>query len=250
MKTHLLPLIILSLFAALAIAPSGNAEAPPAPKAEAGPAVTPQPRIEEWWFARHAEKIGILKKEEVELLMLGDSITHNFESVGESAWEEYFTEFKPVNLGFGGDRTNHLLWRMDHLPKLKKDPTCAVVLIGTNNICWGSDTPEQAAHGVRAVAEKLNASFPETKILVLGVFPRRRELTHPHRKEIIELNQRLPKLLESIPHTEFLDIGNHFLDENGHLSKEMMPDTTHPSEEAHAIWGKVLQPKLRRIFNK
>ncbi len=111
--------------------------------ADAGPAVTPQPRLVEWWFARHAEKIGAMSEDGVELLMLGDSITHNFESVGEPIWKQHFEPRKAVNLGFGGDRTNHLLWRLEHLPRLKKAPKAAVVLIGTNNICWGSDTPTQ-----------------------------------------------------------------------------------------------------------
>ncbi|NIP94827.1 MAG: acetylglucosamine-6-sulfatase, partial [Akkermansiaceae bacterium] len=119
------------------------------------PAVTPQPRLEEWWFARQAGKIGQMSKGEIDLLMVGDSITHNFESVGAAVWKKYFEPYKAINLGFGGDRTNHVLWRLDHLPKLENPPKGAVVLIGTNNICWGSDTPEQAARGVRAVAQKL-----------------------------------------------------------------------------------------------
>ena len=103
-----------------------------------GPAITPQPRLEEWWFTRHAENIGKMSKGEFDLLMLGDSITHNFESVGAEVWKKHFEPRKAINLGFGGDRTNHLLWRIQHLPVLKKSPKGAVVLIGRNNICWGS----------------------------------------------------------------------------------------------------------------
>ena len=150
-----------------------------------GPATTPQPRIEEWWFTRHAEKIGLMAKGEFDLLMLGDSITHNFESVGKEVWKKHFEPRKSINLGFGGDRTNHLLWRIEHLPVLKKAPKVAVVLIVTNNICWGSDKPIQAAHGVKVIAKKLNEIYPETEILVLGLLPRRREMIHPHRKQII-----------------------------------------------------------------
>ena len=209
-----------------------------------GPAVTPQPRIEQWWFSRHAEQIGLMKEGEFDLLMVGDSITHNFESVGEPVWKEHFEPRKAINLGFGGDRTNHVLWRLDHLPKLKKEPRAAVVMIGTNNICWGSDKPAEAAMGVAAVAAKLHELYPSMQVLVLGVFPRRREASHPHRVEIVELNAALPALLKPIDKVTFLDIGEDFLDDKGHLSEEMMPDTTHPSELGHRIWAEAIGPVL------
>ena len=215
-----------------------------------GPAVTPQPRIVDWWFARHAEQIGAMSKGEFDLLMVGDSITHNFESVGAPVWKKYFEPRKAINLGFGGDRTNHVLWRLDHLPKLKKSPRGAVVLIGTNNICWGSDTPKQAAHGVRAVARKLGEMYPEMETLVLGVFPRRRKIDHPHRKEIDELNSYLPALLKDLPKVTFLDIGKEFLDDKGFLSEEMMPDTTHPSEKGHEIWARAIEAELKKMLNE
>ena len=215
-----------------------------------GPAITPQPRLEEWWFTRHAENIGKMSKGEFDLLMLGDSITHNFESVGVEVWKKHFEPRKAINLGFGGDRTNHLLWRIQHLPVLKKSPKGAVVLIGTNNICWGSDKPRQAAEGVKVIAQKLHSIYPQTEILVLGLLPRRREITHPHRKQIIELNSYLPELLKDMPKVKFLEIGPHFLDDKGHLSKEMMPDTTHPSEKGHEIWAKAIESELIRMVGR
>jgi len=215
---------------------------------EKNPAVTPQPRIVEWWFARHAQKIAEMSKGEIDLLMVGDSITNNFDSIGAPVWKKYFEPRKAINLGFGGDRTNHVLWRLDHLPKPKKTPRGAVVLIGTNNICWGSDKPRQAAGGVQAIARKLGELYPEMKILVLGVFPRRRKLDHPHRKQIIELNSYLPELLKDLKNVKFLDIGPKFLDDKGFLSKEMMPDTTHPSEKAHEIWARAIEPELDRML--
>ncbi len=162
----------------------------------------------------------------------------------------HFEPRKAINLRFGGDRTQPVLWRLEHMPKLKKAPKGAVVLIGTNNICWGSDTPKQAAEGVQAVARKLKDLYPEMKILVLGVFPRRREPDHPHRKQINELNSYLPELLKGMKNVTFLDIGPRFLDEKGFLSKEMMPDTTHPSEKGHEIWAKAIEPALKQMLGK
>lgn len=228
--------------------------------AQDGPAVStpkhqsviPAPRIAEWWFARQAEKIGLMNKGDIDLLMVGDSITNNFENeqVGLKVWEEYFVPLKAINLGFGGDRTEHVLWRLDHLPVMKVTPKAAVVLIGTNNICWGSDTPKQAAEGVQAIVRKLKAIYPEMKVLVLGVFPRRRNFDHPHRKQIMELNSYLPERLKDIKGVTFRDIGPAFLDDNGFLSEEMMPDTTHPSEKGHQVWAEAIMPELKQMLGK
>ncbi len=223
------------------------------------PSTSAQVRLASWWMARHAEKMEVIeaandpkKETKVELLMVGDSITHNFDKggPGEAVWQKHFAPLDALNLGFGGDRTNHVLWRLDHLPQLKTAPKAASLMIGTNNICWGSDHPRQAADGVQAIAKKLNEIYPEMKILVVAVFPRRRELTHPHRKEIIELNSYLPKLLKDIPNVSFIDIGPKFLNAKGHLSKEMMPDTTHPSARGHEIWAEAIVPTLKQLMGK
>ena len=177
---------------------------------------------------------------------------YNFENekVGLKVWDKYFVPLKAINLGFGGDRTEHVLWRLDHLPVMKEAPKAAVLLIGTNNIGWGSDTPKQAAEGVQAIAGKLKAIYPNMNVLVLGVLPRRRNLDHPHRKQIIELNSYLPGLLKDMKDVKFLDIGPAFLDEKGFLSEEMMPDTTHPSEKGHEIWAEAIAPELKKMLGK
>lgn len=223
------------------------------------PSTAAQVRLASWWFDRHAEKIAEIEKSnnpkderKIELLMVGDSITNNFDKKGpgEPVWKKHFTPLNALNLGFGGDRTNHVLWRLEHLPKIKPAPLAASLMIGTNNICWGSDKPKQAAEGIQEITRKLNAIYPKMKILVLGVFPRREQLDHPHRKQIIELNSYLPDLLKDIPNVSFMDIGSEFLDEKGFLSREMMPDTTHPSEKAHEIWAQAITPKLREMMGK
>ena len=253
-------LAIRALLAAITVAstlPFQAASADDATKSH--PSTTAQVRLASWWFTRHAEKLAEIeaannpkKDKQIELLMVGDSITNNFDKggPGEPVWEKQFAPLNALNLGFGGDRTNHVLWRLDHLPPLKTAPKAASLMIGTNNICWGSDKPKQAADGVQAIAQKLNAMYPEMKILVLGVFPRRANLDHPHRKQIIELNSYLPDLLKDIPNVTFLDIGPKFLDDKGFLSKDMMPDTTHPSEKGHEIWAEAIVPKLKEMMAK
>jgi len=213
-------------------------------------AVTPAPRIEKWWFTLHGEKIGEMAEKDIDLLMIGDSITHGFDEPGARLWKEFFVPRKAINLGFGGDRTQHVLWRLEHLPKPKKDPKGAVLLIGTNNVGWGSDTPKQAADGIQAVVHKLQKFYPTTKILVLAVFPRRAEPDHKFRKQINEINSLLPDLLKDLKNVRLLDIGPKFLDEKGVLSKEISPDTTHLSDKGYEIWAKALDPELKQLLGE
>ena len=226
---------------------AGPAETPSTPTHHA---VTAAPRIDGWWFALQAEKIDLMKKGEIDLLMVGDSITHNFsnEKVGLRVWEKNFVPLKAINLGAGGDRTQHVLWRLNHLPVMEKAPKGAVVLIGTNNMGWGTDTPQQTGDGIKAIVMKLKELYPNMEVLVLGVLPRRRKLDHPHRKRIIELNSILPDLLKDIKGVKFLDIGPAFLDETGFLSPEMMPDGTHPSEKGHEILTEAIMPEVKRML--
>ena len=208
----------------------------------------PKPRIAKWWFQRHGEHIDKMAKGKYDVLMVGDSITQNWETKGAKVWEKDIKPLNAINLGFGGDRTENVLWRLDHLPKQKTSPKVAVVMVGTNNICWGSDTPKHAAEGVAAIAAKLRTIYPEMKVLVLGVFPRREKPTHRHRAQIIELNGYLPGLLKGMKGVTFKDIGQPFLDNNGVLSKKIMPDGTHPSEEGHQIWADAMVPVLKKML--
>ena len=80
------------------------------------------------------------KDKKIELLMVGDSITNNFDKggPGEPVWAKHFVPPNGLNLGFGGDRTNHVLWRLDHLPALKTAPLAASLMgtmTGAPSIC-------------------------------------------------------------------------------------------------------------------
>jgi beta-glucosidase len=228
-------------------APTIHAEPAAAPKHTSS---LPSPRIEKWWFALHADKIEEMAKKDIELLLVGDSILQGFESVGAKYYKEILEPRKAINLAFGGDLTQHVLWRLENLPKPKKDPKGAVLLIGTNNIGWGSDTPKQAADGILTIVHKLQKLYPTTKILVLAVFPRRVNPDHAHRKQINEINSLLPDMLKDLNNVSHVDLGRNLLDEKGVLSKEIAPDTTHLSEKGFEIWAKAFDPELKKLLGE
>ena len=131
---------------------------------------TPVPRDADWWTNRHGWIAQHFTSVDPQLLFLGDSITQGWESDGAEVWTQFYGERNPVNLGFSGDRTQHLLWRIEQLDWEDLEPKLAVVLIGTNNSL--DDTPEAIFDGVVAVLRALEERIPDTPLLLLGLFPR------------------------------------------------------------------------------
>jgi len=125
-----------------------------------------------WWTIRHEAVKERIKKGDVDLLMIGDSITHGWEGGGKDIWKKYYAPRKAVNLGFSGDRTQHVLWRLENGEIDGINPKLAVIMIGTNNSNGNDNTAEEIADGIKAICWKLRKELPETKILILAIFPR------------------------------------------------------------------------------
>src|SRR3954464_436209 len=153
---------LLSLVAAPAFADEPKKEAKANDAAIAAP--------HEGTLKRHEGFNERVKKGNVDLIFIGDSITQGWEGSGAKVWKEFYDKRNAVNLGIGGDRTQHVLWRLDHGNIDGIKPKLAVLMIGTNNS--GSNTSEQIAEGVKLIVEKLRSKLPNTKVLVLGIFPR------------------------------------------------------------------------------
>ena len=209
-------------------------------------AVVPVPR-DTGWMKRHEGFNERVKKGNVDLLLIGDSITHGWEGSGKAAWEKYYTPRNAVNLGIGGDRTQHVLWRLDNGNVEGISPKAAVLMIGTNNS--GTNTPAQIAEGVAAVVKKLREKLPKTKILVLAIFPRGADSNDAKRKVNVEANLTIKKLADG-EMVHFLDIGEKFLNADGTLSKEVMPDLLHLNEKSYATWAEAIEPKLKELMGE
>src|SRR4051812_41595863 len=142
-------------------------------------AVIPAPR-EGNWMKRHESFNERVKQGNADLIFIGDSITQGWEGNGKNVWAEYYAKRNAVNLGIGGDRTQHVLWRLDHGNIDGINPKLALLMIGTNNS--GNNTSEQIADGIKAIVEKLRAKLPNTKVLILAIFPRGADKDDPKRK--------------------------------------------------------------------
>lgn len=199
------------------------------------------------WKERHESFNQRVKQGNVDLVFIGDSITQGWEGNGKQVWEKYYGDRHAVNLGIGGDRTQHVLWRLENGNIDGISPKLAVLMIGTNNS--GTNTSEQIAEGITAIVEKLRAELPKTKILVLGVFPRGADKNDVKRKVNEGANEIVAKLADD-EMVHYLDIGPAFLEKDGTLSKEIMPDLLHLSPRGYEIWAESIEPKVKELMGE
>ncbi len=207
------------------------------------------------WFARHAEVLKIKDQINPEIVMIGDSITHFWAGLpkgpsqrGPQAWKQLFGSRRVLNLGFGWDRTQNVLWRLDHGEFDGLHPRWVVINIGTNNFSTTSNaranTPAQVAEGIRAICVRIRCKSPDSRIVLMGVLPRGAKPGDPYRARISELNRLLAEFGKT-PGITFLDIGQKFLQPDGQLPRTLMSDFCHPTEEGYAIWAAALKPVLQ-----
>lgn len=210
--------------------------------------VKPAPRNDKWWQDRHNSFNERIKKGNVDLLFIGDSITHGWEGGGKDVWAKYYEKRNAVNLGIGGDQTQHVLWRLDNGNIDGVAPKLAVLMIGTNNA--GSNTSEDIATGVKAIVDKLRAKLPNTKVLVLGIFPRGADNEDKLRKVNAKANEIIAKLADN-KNVFYLDIGPKFLAaDNSTLSKDIMPDLLHPQATGYIIWASAIEPEIAKLMGE
>jgi beta-glucosidase len=218
--------------------------------------VTPAPLEESWslgwWMPRHQEKLAEIKRrraagEPTGLVFIGDSITHGWEKEGKATWDRLYRPHGALNLGYGGDRTENVLWRLQHGEVDGIAPKVAVLMFGTNNTGHRHEDPALTLAGIKRNLAELNKRLPRTKILLLAVFPRDEKPDGKLRQINDKLNQMLPRLADG-KKVFFLNINQAFLQPDGTLSKDIMPDLLHPNEKGYEIWAEAMQPELERLM--
>ncbi len=233
----------------------------------ANPAATPLSRDNlPWWHARHEEALARVRQGNanggVDLVFLGDSITQDWEDRGPPdwrdfvpAWQRFYGDRRAVNLGFKGDTTASLLWRVLHGEVDGMEPKAAVVLIGANNngrVHWSA---EQTLGGVAAVVSAVRGKLPATRILLLPVLPSDRsawvdETTAAINRGLAERYGR-----GGDPAVTYLDVTGVFM-QDGKLDRAAFLDgyltppepLLHPTAQAQARMSEAIEPTLARLM--
>jgi beta-glucosidase len=246
-------------------------EAPAAPAAPAAPVAKDEPTVpsvkgndeksKAAYVKRHEgfmkDKEELLKKGPIQFVLLGDSITDGWRGKnGKEVFESAFGKYNPYNTGIGGDRTQHVLWRIENgeLDGINPNPKVAMLMIGTNNT-GPNPSDEAIADGIKACVEGIRTHLPQTKVLLLGVFPRDNDRKtpvgspdEPIRARIKHINEIISKLDDGGKTVKYLDIGPKFLDKDGSLTKDIMPDYLHPNAKGYQIWADAIKPTLDEMM--
>lgn len=223
------------------------ATAKPAPQAPdvAAPKLGPDGKVNAGFAQAHERFVKIAQEGTAQLVFLGDSITAGW-GRQQDIWDKAFGQYKPANFGIGGDRTQHVLWRITNGELDGIEPKAVVLMIGTNNV--SSDSAEGIAQGITKIVETIRTKQPQAKILLLAVFPRgEKPSDNPAREKIQQINESIAKLDDG-KNVYFLDIGDKFLEQDGSISKQIMPDFLHLSAEGYQRWADAIGPKLAELM--
>jgi len=208
--------------------------------------IAPEPRDWDWWPGRHDLLNQRAAEGSAEIAFFGDSITHGWEGDGKEIWNEVYAPLNAMNFGISADRTEHVLWRMRHGNLKTMQPKVCVVMIGTNNS--HRDSSIEIAKGVEAVVAELLFTYPETKVLLLAIFPRGENQDDALRKTNQGANSLLDSWSSDTDRVHFLNMNSRFLEDSGVLSKEIMPDLLHPNPKGYRIWAEAMAPTLTKLL--
>ncbi len=231
-------------------------------------AVIPASKLEEdsydWWV-RHADVLAVKDSLNPDIVLIGNSITHfwggNYPTLkyadgksrkpnGPNSWKSTFGNHRVLNLGFGWDRTQNVLWRLDHGELDALNPKLVVIHLGTNNTSDTKNarvnTASEIVEGIKAVCMRVRSKVPRAKIVLMQIFPREEKPDNPRRILINETNKILVKFAKENDIT-LLDISSKMLTPDGILTKELTFDFCHPTDAGYQIWGDALKPYIKAI---
>ncbi|SRR6266568_5845190 len=188
-----------------------------------------------------------------DIAFIGDSITQGWEGAGKNVWAKYYGSRKCLNFGVGGDRTEHVLWRFENGQLDGVKPKVAILMIGTNNSNKNKDGTEQYSEadileGVQAIVNQIRTRLPDTKLIVLSIFPRGKTFS-TQRGKLLQINQALEKLADG-KNIFYIDFGSQLIEPDGSISTEMMRDALHPGEKGYEIWAAAIEPKLKELLGE
>ncbi|MEI6519038.1 MAG: GDSL-type esterase/lipase family protein [bacterium] len=198
------------------------------------------------WAERRQQKVDLAKADRYDLIFMGDSITHMFEMPerGLPVWQKYYGNRKVLDLGYGWDTTQNLLWRLQNGEFAGQQPKLVVLNIGTNNLTGNTacrqNTPAEVVEGIDTIYRYIHQQSPATTILVMAIFPR--GMTNEQIfTDVIAANKLLVQHLQNKPNILHLNINEKLLEGKAEISLEIMDDRCHPTEKGYEIWAKEIE---------
>ena len=210
-----------------------------------------------WWGQLDALRALGEKHPDARLVFLGDSITQGLTGSddrvawewGERAIDAAFGTLGALSLGISGDRTEHLLFRIEHGALRAIDPEVVVLQIGVNNLNAAKHTARETAEGIAAVVTRLREREPQTHVLLCGPFPAGVDAADPRRAVVDEIHARIAPLGERDEVT-YLDLRSLLLEEDGSANDCLRGDGIHITGEGQRAWMSALVPVVERVTRR
>ena len=197
------------------------------------------------WETRHEEVLAHNKTHRPRVVFMGNSITHFWGGQpvapvrnGSISWDKYFEPKKAVNLGFGWDRVENVLWRVQHGELDGISPAYLVLMIGTNNLQLNTD--EEIVSGIKNLLQVIREKQPSTQIILMGILPRRNM-----ESRVAGINQLISRLPDNNK-IQFLDAGELFLQADGKIEESLFSDGLHPKQEGYEKLGALINKQLKK----
>ena len=209
------------------------------------------------WIDTHAKLVAYVQKNAgpCDVLLVGDSITQQWGSpldkgVLNTAWLKAFPSAKTINIGIGGDKSQNVLWRLDHGGVDGLKPKAIVLMIGNNNMFFTPETGvAAAAQGVKACLANLREKFPEADVVVAKILPCHAPKVRFY-EDILLTNAEIDKLnLGAEPKVKVLDLTKDFLNADGTIKKDLYTqDNIHLSLAGYEVFTQSLAPLLKPVL--
>ena len=203
------------------------------------------------WVVRHEQILALNKPGAIraDVVFLGDSITHFWSGepkakrvAGKDSWEKWIAPHHPINLGYGWDRTENVLWRLRHGEVAGLKPKAYVVLIGTNNLS-GINNVEDTVEGVAEVCREIRRQSPQAKVLLLAILPRQAK-PDATRQRVTDANKLLKAQAPQIADA-YVDLTDKLVEADGSILKETMGDYLHPTNKGYEVMGAAIDAQLK-----
>ena len=212
---------------------------------------------EYWWanrFLSRIEQVRSVQGQTVDLVLMGDSIMHFWEWKHPASWARFTKGRRVINCGYGGDRTQHVIWRIRHGELDGYTARAVMVMIGTNNNSSEGTDPAHVAKGVEKIVELVRARQPQAKIILLPIFPRGVSAESARHGKARERNDRTNVLLKAFaqanPDIAWVDFNDRLVGADGWVPREIMADEIHPTDKGYDIWMEAVNPVLAQVLGR
>jgi lysophospholipase L1-like esterase len=243
---------------AVAIAAAQAGQQPPAGapaiQRDIEPADRPAPRRDQNSALAHAQLLEKARRGGIDVYFVGDSIARRWGATDYpellANWRDNFFGWNAADFGWGADRTQNILWRLENGELDNVNPKVIVILAGTNNVGAQPGGPEKVddiTRGLIAIVNVCRQKAPAATIVLTAIFPRNDNMAVM--PEINRINANLAKLADGRK-VRYLDVNDRLADKDGRLFDGMMNDRDklHPTLKGYQVWAEGLKPILRELL--